>query len=126
MSSVLWLRSRCPARDGAAEQPLQPCDEFGVRQRPAVSFGAAHRCEGGFIARIGSEKPRKIAHAVKHRFNGHEIIVLPGQMGPQARPRPILGPRNEPGANRIKTDIANPGDQSASSITTDAKRLWNK
>ena len=105
------LASEGTAGDWAAQYLIQAGDEIDVAERPAGSLATPQRGESRLVVPMASQQHGEVSHAIEQRFDRHEFVVPPRQMGPDARPSPIVRSRYEAGANRIEADVACSRDQ---------------
>ena len=72
-----------------------------------------------------ADERREVAHPVEQRRHLRQRIILPGKVGPGARPGPVFRPRGEAGLDRVERDVAGGGDVSfAVSPSFAAAKTW--
>jgi hypothetical protein len=69
------------------------------RDRGLGTFGAPKRSK--CLISIPWEQVREAGHAIEYRTDGHQPIILPGQMGSYARPGPIRRIPREPAVESL-------------------------
>ena len=74
-------------RCGNHQAAFEPGDKLRSTNRTPGTFGAPKRSKG--LISILQEQVREAGHAIEHWTDGHQPIILPGQMGSHARPHRI-------------------------------------
>ena len=97
--------------DRAVEKALDPVQECRVAERPADRLGGAQSEKrfGFGASRRGLDEIRESPDPIQKRRNRDQPVILARQMRPQARPPPILGTADEPGADWVQADVAGCG-----------------
>ncbi len=108
--SSRWLRSWLLSLERAPEALLQSFDK-GIRAERAAGAGMRVQ-QVGDVRRVRlADEAIPVGYQLQQRTHADEFVVRSAQMGPGARPRPVLRPCTEPRTDRIQLHIPGSGDE---------------